>query len=183
MTTAGSRWGVVMSRNAGFSDQVSAPTNLWTVGFCYFCFWYNHLFLSSEIFSFILLVLYETDTQGRGAWFFVPKWRYSPQMGKWLQDNMHGSNCRSGCIHIKHTETQIDGWNSRNSPYVCISQHACEGTDNLIYLTARRFIIAGLGNWLGLSYLWYSWTLSFVHQTIIDHMKMENAYPKLNTHA
>jgi len=28
MTTAGSRWGVVMSRNSGFSDQVSVSLNL-----------------------------------------------------------------------------------------------------------------------------------------------------------
>lgn len=29
MTTAGSRWGVVMSRNAGYSDQVSISFHLW----------------------------------------------------------------------------------------------------------------------------------------------------------
>lgn len=52
--------GVVMSRNAGFSDQVWLPNNLWIVGlnFCYFPFLYSLLLCLLKILSWVLLVMY-----------------------------------------------------------------------------------------------------------------------------
>lgn len=61
MTTAGSRWGVVMSRNAGYSDQVC---NILTVILVMFDFLF---FFNTNILIFHLVI------QGCGAGLFVSK--------------------------------------------------------------------------------------------------------------
>lgn len=75
-----------------------------------------------SVFSFGFVV------KGRGAWFFVPKWRNTSAMGKWLQDNIYGRHCWSGCLHIKHTKTEDGRWDSGNTSYICLPKHPCKGT-------------------------------------------------------
>ena len=64
MTTAGSRWGVVMSRNAGFSDQVLLLPNLRIVGLfklLLFFLFYTAICCLLKTISWVLLVLYGID--------------------------------------------------------------------------------------------------------------------------
>lgn len=65
--------------------------------------------------------------QGGGAGLFVPEWRNTSAMGKWLQDNIYGCHYWPSSLHTKCTKTKNGGWNSRNPAYLCLPKHPCKG--------------------------------------------------------
>lgn len=84
MTTAGNRWGVVMSRNSGYSEQVKFDYVIWLLNVVW----------GSNVENMLI---------GCGAWFSLSEWRNTPEMGKWLQNNFNGCNCWSSSLYTKCT--------------------------------------------------------------------------------
>ena len=91
MATAGNRWGVVMSRNSGYSNQVI--TIAWPYAF--FLFHILAYLYSSELSINCCVIIYKVFSfwnSGCRVGFPVPKRRHPSAMGDRLQDNFHSGH-------------------------------------------------------------------------------------------
>ena len=127
MATAGNRWGVVMSRNSGYSNQVT--TIAWP-----YAFFVPHAYLFIFLWAFPLTAreylqsIFFLELSGCRVGFPVPKRRHPSAMGDWLQDNFHSGHQWPSCFHLEHAKAEADGWDTGNPSDLFFPQWPCEGT-------------------------------------------------------
>lgn len=105
MATAGSRWGVVMSRNSGYSEQVRLQWCffIWWVSSSSFSFWFVVLISNSvNLLHCLLIPLSLSLFTGCGTWFSISEWRHPQALGWRIQNHINSSNNRSSCSNSKY---------------------------------------------------------------------------------
>jgi hypothetical protein len=138
MATAGSRWAVVMSRNAGFTSQVCVTVPLvfsvhnltvewnWLVDLLKLI-WkeFKILWICELGITKVPLLKHNTDIPisfvGSGAWFLISEWGHPYALGQWLSHHGNGCHMGPGGLYLEHTKEKAYWWNPGDPENICFS--------------------------------------------------------------